>query len=697
MDIRNCSATTPKYFQETIESRINSELLKDLEKLAIPPSGFEGVKESIKELVTLSEGWMFNELPFKVQVHPCFSKLHIEFIGSTSEGLSIGEVSEGCENEELDLTAILQTITATESEQAEDGRTWLHMQYCEENPGFVRLKVQMNDNTDSWCGLCNVVSNQDGTVNEFYLSPKAFTDEFFLMFCLRCSVENFHYSAYCKGSDQLLDDGTKVDEEDDFQKKRPHQTFFIVTQEGPAVKTTSMIADSDLSVQFDCSLAIKCPNWPSVANEFKDRKRISSFPSTEFVKRLTSMGCLIVPKYPQNSLTLLEWRLSFCLIERELMLHLTETQRRCYLLFKAIWRQFLCPPIGKALQSYHLKNAFLWECEHVALRDWTNENTVARVMGLLQRLQYNLFTRTCPHYILPGNNLFKDIDHSLLFYAGMRVQTAIFQSQVVWIENDMLLYLPPHKCRTSLGKRLRSTCLSALKYVIEAIVSSAVKGLNKEEGTVPRYEFDSETIKSLEAELKQSFSEEMAETISRYIQSSLVYDPDNITRTYICSRADPKQLLVSSKSGLLDGISAIANVMMNWGNIMDVITSLEVLETEKLKEYGYSEEYKGIEKLKLFLRMNMDNFGRYCTPSFGDNFDDFEDGSFVCDDCENGIAQERYHCKTCPDFDVCKKCYPITKHPHEFELIEMDDDDEEDDADDNYDDDDDSNIDCNQS
>lgn len=92
MDIKFCGATTTHYFQKIIASRINKVLLEDLSNLAVPPAKFER---------TQSKGWMFYDFPFKVQVHPCFSELHVEFIGSTSEGLSISEVTEGNENEEL--------------------------------------------------------------------------------------------------------------------------------------------------------------------------------------------------------------------------------------------------------------------------------------------------------------------------------------------------------------------------------------------------------------------------------------------------------------------------------------------------------------------------------------------------------------------------------------------------------------------
>ena len=679
MDLRSCSATTSKF-----QARVNEELLKDLERLSTSPLQFKNLQEVIKAMLTQQETWLYDDLPFKVREHPCLSSLDIEFIGSTSEGLSLSEVSESGINEEFDITAILQTILASQFNPQHEGKTCLQIEYSKEYPGFVLLKMHIWENSHDWCGLCNILSNSDGSRNELYLSPVAFTDEFFLMLGLRYSVENMKYMTHCKDINMILGDeddnlGASEDTIDPVGENEDTDDpvgFFILNQEGPAIKTT-YLTGRESSLQFDCSLAVRCQEWPVVANEFKERKRMSGFPSKELLKKVISLGCLVVPKYPDESKTMLEWRLSFCLIERELMLSLTDGQRRCYLLFKAIWRQFLCPPIGKSLQSYHLKNVFLWECENVPRNDWTDATLVARIMCLLQRLQHNLFTGHCPHYVLPVNNLFKDIDEGVLFYAGMRVQTCIFQSDVVWIENDSLLALPPHHTRLALGKQLRNTCISSLKYVIESMVAGAVKfsvseniqsNIDESNGTT----FEKETNNLLELELEKSFSKGMSKILSGYIQSSAVRSLDNITRDYICSRSTPRQLLVASKEGSLDGIAAITSTVMNWGNVIEIITKLEILETENLVQYGYTESFKVLERMKLICRMGLDSFGKNLPDENSVDENDEEssvDAGFVCDGCEEEIIGDRYHCKSCEDFDLCVSCYQEIKHPHDFDIV----------------------------
>lgn len=292
MDIKYCSATTTDYFQETITSRISNLTLKVLSILAKPAVKFREITKIIKALVTIPIIWTFYDCWFEIQIHPCFSELHFELIGSVSEGISVGELTEGTQNEEADLTAILQTTIAKEYENSDENRTWLEIQHCPGNPEFVLLKVHMKDNSELWCGLSNIVSNEDGSKNEFFLSPVAFTDEFFLMLCLRCSLENLHSTTSRWGIVNLFGNKTSSGGKDNLDKDDALDEFFIVTREGPAVKLTLIIAEKGLSIQYDCSLSVQCAEWPSIADEFKHRNRLSGFPSLEFVKQLTSKGCL---------------------------------------------------------------------------------------------------------------------------------------------------------------------------------------------------------------------------------------------------------------------------------------------------------------------------------------------------------------------------------------------------------------------
>lgn len=174
-----------------------------------------------------------------------------------------------------------------------------------------------------------------------------------------------------------------------------------------------------------------------------------------------------------------------------------------------------------------------------------------------------------------------------------------------------MLILHPHKSRASLGTKLRNTCILVLKCMMEALVAGCVKKQNKKEEST-KYEFSQETLNILRSELEQSFNKGMTEMILHYINSSLKYRPDNIIRRYICARGVPKQIRIASKTQLLDGLASLTNTVMNWGNMVEIITRLEVLETENLRAYGYNKDCISTERLSLLFRMGMKVlFGKY--------------------------------------------------------------------------------------
>lgn len=127
----------------------------------------------------------------------------------------------------------------------------------------------------------------------------------------------------------------------------------------------------------------------------------------------------------------------------------------------------------------------------------------------------------------------------------------------------------------------------------------------------------------------------------------------------------------------MDGLVLLVNIVMNWGNMVEIIINFEVLEMENLKEYGYNDEYKLMERFNFLFCMGIDDFGELrfrcgdenVEMDLGDDiFSMYED--FVCDECDNRIWGEWYYCKICLDFDFCKYCYLILIYLYEFEFIE---------------------------
>ena len=427
---------------------------------------------------------------------------------------------------------------------------------------------------------------------------------------------------------------------------------------------------------------MECPEWPQVALEWIERERPSGWPSQDIVQSIIADGCLIVPKSPTDSVTNLEWRLSFCLAERKLMQSLSEEQKICYLLIKAIWRKFLKPPAGKALQSYHLKNVFLHECESVSSVTWTPETTVERVLALLARLRRYLSDGYCPHYILPKNNLFQEIDKGVLARAAERVQTCITDARVVWIENIDLISLPPVLTRLGIKTCMGDKFLQTVEKINDCFTREDAE-LNFEKSILS--EKDCEELRTC---LNEVVDEDITEFVIEYLLLQSRLREDNDMRRYICSRAAPKELLQAAKDGGFDAFVLMVSVMMGFSEMIDLVTHLDILTHGEFKEYGFPEHFPVFEKLRLIfeytnIRSQSQNFLSLLSENMSDL--DFENDDllaekseevehFVCDACYKDIEGLRFHCLTCEDYDLCPTCFESKKghyDTHEFSEREV--------------------------
>lgn len=164
-------------------------------------------------------------------------------------------------------------------------------------------------------------------------------------------------------------------------------------------------------------------------------------------------GCALVPVSPLRSLTGLEWRISFSSCERKLAQSLNNCQKGCFLIVKGIWRHFLKHPSKRGVQSYHLKTAMFWVCEEVSPTDWRRDKIGVGALRILQKLYCFLVNMCCPHYLIPENNLFRDIEEDVLMATLQRVSIAIASRQQIWYDNPALLNtLQPENSRLHLNK-----------------------------------------------------------------------------------------------------------------------------------------------------------------------------------------------------------------------------------------------------
>ena len=161
----------------------------------------------------------------------------------------------------------------------------------------------------------------------------------------------------------------------------------------------------DLVMTFDQPYlhAFKCPVWPSQAEAWRTRPRISGWPDPDLVKDIASHGCHIVPEEGNN----ITWRYTFPQAEWMLAQHLSDVQRQCYILLRMLHIQDLDSP--GVVTPADLIMLLFWQCEDVPLSTWTRDNLSVCFLALLDRLIHCLIDRHLPHYFLPGVNILRGV------------------------------------------------------------------------------------------------------------------------------------------------------------------------------------------------------------------------------------------------------------------------------------------------
>lgn len=415
-------------------------------------------------------------------------KLKTNLVGSVSEGFGLPEYIHLEEDsslrvavrDEADFNLVWSSLKLRDSETCSSaGDLDGEIEFSSEFPGYATVKLVKNEALTRWIDLSNIAMNCDGSEVTVYLHPTAVTDEFYLSLHLRsvlinlivnsprkhdnereCEKQNSN-SEKEKTQETFTDLGkTQLNEKhpsDEFTQffrevKRSPNILFMVDQGGPAVNVSVFLREGG-GAMFDMALCLSFPYWPAVANEWITRHRPSGWPSQELVSSIMKEGCALVPVSPLRSLTGLEWRISFSSCERKLAQSLNNCQKGCFLIVKGIWRHFLKHPSKRGVQSYHLKTAMFWVCEEVSPTDWRRDKIGVGALRILQKLYCFLVNMCCPHYLIPENNLFQDIEEDVLMATLQRVSIAIASRQQIWYDNPALLNtLQPENSRLHLNK-----------------------------------------------------------------------------------------------------------------------------------------------------------------------------------------------------------------------------------------------------
>uniref|UniRef100_A0A7M5XGX6 Mab-21-like HhH/H2TH-like domain-containing protein n=1 Tax=Clytia hemisphaerica TaxID=252671 RepID=A0A7M5XGX6_9CNID len=154
-------------------------------------------------------------------------------------------------------------------------------------------------------------------------------------------------------------------------------------------KTNAAITYSDK----DYVIGLRLAEWP--------KELLECFPIHELKSKLKNVPLFLIAKsFPGSSLTKLEWRISFSLVELEILLHLPYYQRKAFLHLKHSLMS------AKEIPTYLLKTIFLslsatYEKEHPQ----TEWNTQEFHETLCENVERMIEQECISNFFIPGQNL----------------------------------------------------------------------------------------------------------------------------------------------------------------------------------------------------------------------------------------------------------------------------------------------------
>ena len=153
----------------------------------------------------------------------------------------------------------------------------------------------------------------------------------------------------------------------------------------------------------DFTFAIPCLAWPP-ESDWSSREKM--WPNQTVATTIKNLGFHFVPKNQENDKSMLTWRYSFSLAERELSKEINEIARKCFLCLKIISADHL-KPICKRLKSYHLKTILFRTLEVTSGNMWSEENILNCLDYLLEELRKHFTNRGACIFESVGSIYFK--------------------------------------------------------------------------------------------------------------------------------------------------------------------------------------------------------------------------------------------------------------------------------------------------
>uniref|UniRef100_A0A7M5UER4 Mab-21-like HhH/H2TH-like domain-containing protein n=1 Tax=Clytia hemisphaerica TaxID=252671 RepID=A0A7M5UER4_9CNID len=183
-----------------------------------------------------------------------------------------------------------------------------------------------------------------------------------------------------------------------------------------SVNTTGVPSPSIPSATKDKVIALRLKQWPTeIEQKLIDRNRN--------VENYTKIPLFLIPKsHPESQNPMVEWRLSFSLVEKEIFLNLPLLWRKAYLIMKNLFKKFHDEPFHplnelnlkmsrkkvpqyyeSPLKSYHIKTVLMWLYEEKP--DFDERDIIGLLQLVVDGLLRAFSEMKLPNYFIPSQNV----------------------------------------------------------------------------------------------------------------------------------------------------------------------------------------------------------------------------------------------------------------------------------------------------
>lgn len=364
----------------------------------------------------ITDALFLGEITILKQVNNClpvgpFSESHI--VGSAGEGVPSMDIFSN--ESDVDIMAVARSWFVFERhapDKARENIQCLQFDDSDTLPGYVKLKLIQEDSNYSTEEVPIFLSSSEVRNNVLEINRDLSSD--------------FMYSQMF----QLLGNKLSI-------------SWF---SNGPSFSANTETDDQNVLTRglahvksVDTVVALKCREWPKIAEEWIERRREFDWPGGALIEEAVEKGCYLVPiGGHQSQCEEMEWRISFVLAERLLIRNMNFIQRFVYSILKTI-RKEIFGHFSAIISSYIVKTAVLWVSEENDVSSWEPGFVLRYVRLCFLKILNFLQVDFCPNFFMNKCNLFhakySEDERLRLIYA---ITDFVYPSRFLIIINNLI-------------------------------------------------------------------------------------------------------------------------------------------------------------------------------------------------------------------------------------------------------------------